>query len=241
MYNVLLCFFKEKEKGIIKNLCLRFADVNIIDCDNITDVSFAITHKKIDLFLFNLDYKENSIFTLPLKIRKLPEFKFTEMMFFSTRAENFISIFLKFDKSNYFLLPFDKAIQDRLLLLISNLKDINNLFNQKCEKICKFDVGKSTYLVSLDDILFIESYERKSIIHTLDDVITVNLPFSQIIKILPDNNFMQTHRSYLVNLENINHVIKNDELWYVTFNNCTENALVSRSHRKELKLYFETL
>lgn len=60
--------------------------------------------------------------------------------------------------------------------------------------------------VNCENILYIESYGHYCIIHA-DDIMEVKIGISELIKELP-STFIQTHRSYIVNMEHIESIQK---------------------------------
>ncbi len=108
------------------------------------------------------------------------------------------------------------------------------LVNQK--KVIKFDANGATYIIYLSDILYIErdTVDRKCIIHTINRSIPTNKSLSELSNEL-GSDFYLCHRSCLVNLLNIDHVIWKDSIIY--FKNGTSMDLVSRNKKKGLKNY----
>lgn len=63
--------------------------------------------------------------------------------------------------------------------------------------------------LSLDDILYVEVNRRECDIHLNDEIITLNRTLKEIADELNDD-FVQTHRSYLVNVMHMNRLLKTD-------------------------------
>ena len=140
-----------------------------------------------------------------------------------------------------------QAIKARIMMLdfISKFDDCNNelttaiskaieLINDN--KIMKINSNGVTYIVYLDDILYIErdTIDRKCIIKTSTAKIPVSKSLNEIYDTL-DNNFYQTHRSCIVNTSNIVNVDwKNNKIY---FDNNISIDLLSRNKKKGLKSY----
>jgi len=86
----------------------------------------------------------------------------------------------------------------------------------------------------LDKVLFIESRQKHSIIHTATDDIALAIPLYRILSQLPKNSFIQIHRSFIINLQNISHIDKSQEPWTVFFHGSEKIAFVSRSFRQQM-------
>lgn len=64
-------------------------------------------------------------------------------------------------------------------------------------------INKKHVKVVLDDILFAESLKDYLKIHLKDEVLVVKQPISTFAKSLPQDKFLQVHRSYLVALQKV--------------------------------------
>lgn len=70
------------------------------------------------------------------------------------------------------------------------------------------------YKVIYQDILFIEAKGKLSVIHTKEKNLISNTSLSKFISKLPSKEFVQIHKSYLVNINQITKLIsKNNELF----------------------------
>lgn len=63
--------------------------------------------------------------------------------------------------------------------------------------------------LALDDILYVEVNRRECEIHTLNGPVTVSRTLKEMSEELSDD-FIQTHRSYLVNVSHMNRLLKTD-------------------------------
>ncbi len=92
-----------------------------------------------------------------------------------------------------------------------------------------------------DEILFVESQGRNCIIYTKEKAYTIkSMTIKKVIEILPKEYFMRTHRSYIVNLENIQQIKKDEKnSWSVYFKKYTLPAYVSNSYKNEFSKMFQ--
>ena len=90
------------------------------------------------------------------------------------------------------------------------------------------------YNIPLHDILFIETRQKKTLIHLKQETLTLSTPLYRLKETLPADLFLQTHRSYLVNLENISHINKQKDSWVVFFFDSDKHAFISRNFRHQL-------
>lgn len=137
-------------------------------------------------------------------------------------------------KAQIMLLDFVSKFDDCEKSLTNAINKALELVNKK--KVIRFDTNGATYVVYLSDILYIErdTVDRKCIIHTVNRVISTNKSLSELAHEL-GNDFYLCHRSCLVNLLNIDHVIWKDSIVY--FRNGESMNLVSRDKKKGLKGY----
>jgi DNA-binding LytR/AlgR family response regulator len=84
---------------------------------------------------------------------------------------------------------------------ITNLDESRNYFFVKTEfKMVRVD---------FDDIIYIEGLKEYLIIKTKDDKVLSLMTFKEIIDILPENNFIRTHKSYIVAINKIESIERN--------------------------------
>jgi DNA-binding LytR/AlgR family response regulator len=75
-----------------------------------------------------------------------------------------------------------------------------------------------------NDIVFVESSNRKSIIYTMSDTYATTLTIDALEKLLPSPRFLRSHRSYIVNLDHVDDleedfIMDNGEIAYVAVKN----------------------
>lgn len=93
-------------------------------------------------------------------------------------------------RKNFFEKDIEK-IKDSLIALLKNKN-----------KVIKYKSGLIEYEINIDNRLYIESYRNEIIIHTKLLDYSRRFSLKKILKEL-DNRFVQCHKSYLVNIENV--------------------------------------
>lgn len=107
----------------------------------------------------------------------------------------------EFDVVDYLLKPipfarFLKSVNKAHMLLEAGSKNEEDIYIfVKTDKLLK--------KIYLKDILFIESLENYIIIHTPTAKDTISIRLKTILETLPERNFLQVHRSFIVNLAHI--------------------------------------
>lgn len=114
----------------------------------------------------------------------------------------------EFHVSDYLLKPISFA---RFLKAINNIQVIMEKAGKKIDLYSYIFVRSDKQLkkIIFDQILFVESMENYIIINTLSSKEIASIPLKQFWDILPQNSFIQVHRSYIVNVEKIDAVIGN--------------------------------
>jgi DNA-binding LytR/AlgR family response regulator len=70
-------------------------------------------------------------------------------------------------------------------------------------------VGHRIQRVSINEILFVEGMKDYLRIHTQKEKIMSLLSFSKLEELLPGENFVRVHRSFMVAIDKIDHIEKN--------------------------------
>ncbi len=84
-------------------------------------------------------------------------------------------------------------------------------------------------IVRLREILFFERLSTKVLIHTFTNQIEIYSTLSSIEKKINDANYYRTHRSYLVNLQNVREIeVVGDRIYKIHFIRGDKNAYISR-------------
>lgn len=97
----------------------------------------------------------------------------------------------------------------------------------------RISTPKGIYNIPCKEILFIESEQKKSIIHLADHTVSLSVPLYRLQEALPKEIFIQTHRSFIINLENTSFIDKTKDPWVIFFFRTEKTAFVSRACQKK--------
>lgn len=90
---------------------------------------------------------------------------------------------------------------------LKSVNKVHNLIEQEQQvddqKPIFVRTDKQLKKVVLNDILFIESMENYVLIHTVNSKEVVRMTLKQLLDILPQKNFLQVHRSFIVNIHHV--------------------------------------
>lgn len=133
-----------------------------------------------------------------------------------------------------------KVKADRYLVKPINQQEFNFEINSVIKDQLvdnKFILDKriSPYKLYLKDIIYIEFYNRKTIIHMNDQKISTYIALKEWISLLEDYHFSQCHKGYIVNLSFIQHM--NTEKLTLLNN---EHLPLGRKYKDKLKLDYYT-
>ncbi|MDD6712621.1 MAG: LytTR family DNA-binding domain-containing protein [Sharpea porci] len=133
-----------------------------------------------------------------------------------------------------------KVKADRYLVKPINQQEFNFEINSVIKDQLvdnKFILDKriSPYKLYLKNIIYIEFYNRKTIIHMNDQKISTYIALKEWISLLEDYHFSQCHKGYIVNLSFIQHM--NTEKLTLLNN---EHLPLGRKYKDKLKLDYYT-
>lgn len=99
---------------------------------------------------------------------------------------------------------------------------------------CLISTPKGIYNIPYEEILFVESGQKKATFHLTKGTLSLPIPLYRVRQVLPDSCFVQTHRSFIVNLHKVSYIDKTKDPWTICFFGSDKRAFVSRSFRKEV-------
>ncbi|WP_299094185.1 LytTR family DNA-binding domain-containing protein [uncultured Metabacillus sp.] len=88
--------------------------------------------------------------------------------------------------------------------------------------------------IPLDEIIFIERADRKSVIHMVNQKFELNEALTDLEEIL-DSRFVASHRSYIINLQYLTKIEAAGQSYIAYFKNYEETAKVSKNKLAELQ------
>ncbi len=101
----------------------------------------------------------------------------------------------------YLVKPIDKEkFSEAMLSCIQEFKSQNQKIEIKC--------GYESHLISVNSILYIESYQRKRTVYTTEKVYHTNMSLHELLTMLPAGQFAMPSKSFIVNLNHITGITK---------------------------------
>lgn len=217
MINILICDDCEKTVNMIKNIVIKtyeeemnFKEFNVLTFNNSTDVISYIRNcvgKNIYILDINLNEERNGL-KLGREIRKLDKYS-GEMIFVTSHIELSLKVFqyklrviTLIDKSLYL----ESQLKESLLIATQIL----NKKKDEDEKRLVVKVGSEMFNILLQDIIYIETIKnsRKVVLYSINTTVEFYSTLKELMNLL-DNNFIQVHKTNIVNKRYVKSVCKN--------------------------------
>lgn len=120
--------------------------------------------------------------------------------------------------------------------VINILKD-SLLLKKETGKTLSIKSGINMYHLNIEDIIFLEKYGHILVVHTSNGQIRSNESLVNIETRLDQSKFFKSHKSYLINIDQISEIDNKNNLIY--FKN-GESCFLSKRRKKELKVICNT-
>lgn len=222
---------REELKYFIKN----FSSIKITkEFENAKDAYEFIKENKVDIIFLDINMPKLDGMSFSKIISNL---KMDLKIVFITAYKDFAVEAFEVKAFDYILKPYSN---ERIINTLGELekeskKDYIDLELYKNEKITLYKDDKMIVL-NFNDIYFCESCDRGIRVYIKDDILKGNYKISEFINILPQNKFIKTHKSYIVNIDKIIEIVP----WFnSTYNlkikDYKENIPVSRNNIKKFK------
>lgn len=169
--------------------------------DNPVDALKYLQGNKTDVVFLDINMPELDGMSLGKIISKMDE---NIKIVFITAYRDYAADAFEIKAFDYILKPYsDERIKEVLENITKekeseNSKDVNSRINKITGML-----DNKIFVISLDDIYYIEVNEKNSLIYTKDAVYISKVKISKLEEILPKEKFYRTHRSYIVNLDKI--------------------------------------
>ncbi|MCM3766684.1 LytTR family DNA-binding domain-containing protein [Neobacillus niacini] len=224
----------------LKYLLIRSEKVEILgESDCIDDAVAAIRELKPDLVFLDIELAEDNGLSLA---RQLETLEPAPAIVFATAYDEYALQAFELNAVDYILKPFD---EERIRKTLGKIKKMQKLGNKQAPVESSMNhrrngklpvmVDERIVLLTIPDIVYLESNEGKCSIVTLSQTYKVAEPLVVMEKKLQGAKFFRVHRSFIVNLD---HIIEIEPWFNSTYNlllNDGSKVPVSRTYVKELK------
>lgn len=234
MMNILLLEDDKLQREYLAKIIEKnYIDIRIYEAGTISKASSILKEKQIDLFLVDINLPDGSGLEFIKKVREVPKYNLTGVVFITSQVVQIIDAFKNTHCYDFLIKPYN----------VDDIKRIIDIFyNQRSNEVKNRDFivvpleGGISVKVYEDDIVFIEYFKRRCIIHTKKYNHQCKiLSLSKISQMIKSESIIQSHKSYLVNIKYIEKIEKvYSKGWEIYFSVIKEVAPLSSSYRNEL-------
>lgn len=162
-----------------------------------------------DIFLLDIQLKDYSGFDLAHEIREIDNCKLTPIIFITAIPSRELMAFKEIHAYDYIIKPFkEKEVRDNLETII---KYGINKEHKKEEKYLKIKQKDFAYLIKQDEIIYIESKNRKLYIVTTEDEVDISTYTLKQILVKLGDEFLQCHRGFIINANYIEKINRRED------------------------------
>lgn len=238
--NVIICEDRQENIKEISRITKSFFEDKDLECNIKAFKNYEETINYIKslnsyedcLYILDIDLKQDKNgLLLGREIRTIDEYK-GEMIYVTAHVHQMHSVFkyklkiLDFIDKGYNM---ENALKEALDVYIK-------IYRERIQsKSLIFKVGANVFMIKPSDIICIETdkCKKKIIIYTIKEQMSINLTLKEIQEKLSDQ-FIQIHRSIIVNKEHIKKIENiNDDLYVVLTGDIKE--IVSKRREKEIR------
>ncbi|MBZ9607510.1 LytTR family DNA-binding domain-containing protein [Clostridium estertheticum] len=223
MINILICDDCPKTVSLLKNIVVEtyeeemdFKDFTVLTFNNSTDViSYVKNNVENNIYILDIDLNEEKTgLTLGREIRKLDKYS-GEMIFVTNHVELSFKVFQYKLRVITFInksIHLENQLKESLLIATQIL----NKEKDEDPKKLVIKIGAEMFNILLQDIIYIETIKnsRKVTLHSTNTIVEFYSTLKELMNSL-DNNFIQTHKTNIVNKKYIKIVCKNSNNPYV--------------------------
>lgn len=207
------CIIVDDEALARKGLAKYVADIDFLElrgiCKNALEANNILNQEKIDLFFLDIEMPILNGIDFLKTLHKAPKVIFT-----TAYSEYAIDSF-EFDVLDYLLKPisFERFLQsaNKAYRLIANTKvsTVIEVSNTAEDDFIFIKTDKQLVKVMHKDILFVESMQNYVRVFTENDCYITLVPLKKVLEVLPKNQFIQVHKSYVIAKNKVEAIVGN--------------------------------
>ena len=209
----------------------------IAEFDNPLDTLTFLKNSTADVIFLDINMPDMNGISLGKIISKMcPDMK----IIFITAYKDYAVDAFEIKAFDYLLKPYSESRIKSLLKSLVNIKSevTTSIRNNNLKKIT-VNIGERLYVISLNDIDYIEASEKETLIFSNQKKYVSKIKISKWEEMLKGNNFYRCHRSFIINLDKITEIEQwLNSSWILKIKNYTTAIPVSRNNIKELKELF---
>ena len=171
------------------------------------------------------------------------------IIIFATAHSEYMSDAFQLYAFDYLVKPFKMERVFQTLDRIRTLNLKNDIKEEPIQKMFRHEKGLHKLLIrnkdgisfiDTSDIIIIQREDRSTVIYTANTSVTTSEGLSEIEERLDKDEFMRTHKSYIINLSMINKIYPYGRWTYIIkLKNTDKDALITHEKYEEVKRIFE--
>lgn len=165
------------------------------ECEDAIQLNTILKTQQVDLIFLDIEMPEMTGLELLSNITNPPK------VIIVSAYEQYALKGYEFEVVDYLLKP---VSFDRFLKSANRVHDLLQTEHKEADDYIFVKSDKQLKKIMFKDILFVESMENYVIIQTVSSKEIVYTTLKQIYESLPQDIFQQTHRSYVVNINQVN-------------------------------------
>lgn len=193
---------KEQQKAVAKIINEHYENWQIFNAATYKEACNLIETKTFDLFLLDIELDTTDVDDLDCDgldfgkyIRSIKRYTYAPIVYITALPDRIFFAVQELHCISYLVKPYTTY---KLIETLDYI--IGEHTEKKKEKITLKDSNGVYLHVILDDIDYIESSSKETVIYTHDGHIKLtNMTINELLNIFPDN-FVQCHRKYIINL-----------------------------------------
>lgn len=220
---------REALASIIKS---NFIDVRIYEAESKKEALKIINEKDVHLFFIDINLKDSSGIDLAKKIRQHENHSLTGIVFITGEFIHIIEAFKNIHCYDFIVKPYKEKDIINIVDVFFNSTPLRSIKEGKCSFI-DIDSNISIKLYH-NDIIYIEYIDKCCHIQTISGVYNVKrISLAKLLKSLNDDEIIQTHRSFAVNIKYVTEIEKAyEKLWSIKLRGSEDKVLLSYTYRQ---------
>lgn len=233
---ILICNDNEfQRQNLIDFLNELNISIDIYESSDPNDIQNKASSQNIDIIISEVILKNINTIDIIKKIKS--KHPYISVIFITAYQDYIMDAVSECHCYDYILKPVNKERFQNTMNSVLNKIQEEGLLNNKNNLVIQYN--NQSFVIPIDDILFIEQYGYLSIIHTIKKSYKCVSTLVHLYNELNDNFFL-THKSFLVNINNISHIEYNGKSSSdIFFNNYHKPALLSVRKKSEFKKFIQ--
>jgi len=208
-----------------------------------TETALKISEKN-DIRLFYIDINLGNSFgtDLAYKIRENEKYKLTWIVFITAFKTYMIEAFKEIHCYDYIIKPYNIEKVKKMTVMLAENMSSSNYSSTKEKLYLIIDVKGVKIKIFEEEIIFIEVFLRTCVIHTKLRKYSINkVPLKNLLEKIKDRNIIQSHRSYITNINYIKAIHRSEGSWKIDFNGYSEKAYIGNKYKKPVLQFFNSI